>query len=73
MIVIASIYILVNLVLTALATWAQKKFVGEKKPLEVSLVGNLNTGAAPPPPLSPSARSPSAGRSRSAGPVRWRC
>ena len=36
MIVIASIYILVNLLLTALATWAQKRFVGEKKPLEVS-------------------------------------
>jgi glutamate transport system permease protein len=44
MIVIASLYIAVNLVLTALATWAQKKFVGEKKPLEVSMVGNLEGG-----------------------------
>ena len=44
MIVIASLYIMVNLVLTALATWAQKKFVGEKKPLEISMVGNLEAG-----------------------------
>ncbi len=44
MIVIASLYILVNLLLTALATWAQKKFVGEKKPLEVPMVGNLDGG-----------------------------
>ncbi|WP_028653693.1 amino acid ABC transporter permease [Nocardioides halotolerans] len=44
MIVIASLYIIVNLLLTALATWAQKRFVGEKKPLEVSLVGNLEGG-----------------------------
>jgi glutamate transport system permease protein len=44
MIVIASLYILVNLVLTALATWAQKRLVGEKKPLEVSMVGNLDGG-----------------------------
>jgi glutamate transport system permease protein len=44
MIVIASLYIAVNLVLTALATWAQKKFVGEKKPLEVPRVGNLEGG-----------------------------
>jgi glutamate transport system permease protein len=46
MIVIASLYIGVNLVLTALATWAQKKFVGEKKPLEVPRVGNLEGGRA---------------------------
>ena len=44
MIVIASLYILINLLLTALATWAQKKFVGEKKPLEISMVGNLEAG-----------------------------
>jgi glutamate transport system permease protein len=43
MIVIAGAYILVNLLLTALATWAQKKFVGEKKPLEVSLVADTST------------------------------
>ena len=44
MIVIASLYISVNLVLTGLATWAQKKYVGEKKPLEISMVGNLEGG-----------------------------
>ncbi len=37
-IVIASLYILVNLLLTWLATWAQKKFVGEQKPLAVTTV-----------------------------------
>ena len=46
MIVIAAVYILVNLLLTALATWAQKRFVGEKKPLEISLVTDARTGAA---------------------------
>ena len=45
MFVIASLYILVNLLLTALATWAQKRFVGEKKPLEVSLVADTSTKA----------------------------
>ena len=45
MFVIASLYILVNLLLTWLATWAQKRFVGEKKPLEVSLVADTNTKA----------------------------
>ena len=44
MIVVASLYIGVNLVLTMLATWAQKRFVGEKKPLEVAAVGNLDGG-----------------------------
>ncbi len=34
MFVIASLYILVNLLLTWLATWAQKKFVGEHKPVD---------------------------------------
>ncbi len=43
MIVIAGLYILVNLLLTALATWLQHKLVGEKKPLQVSMVGG--TGA----------------------------
>jgi glutamate transport system permease protein len=38
-IVIAALYILVNLVLTALATWAQDKLVGEKRPLDVSQLG----------------------------------
>jgi glutamate transport system permease protein len=38
MIVVALLYIAVNLILTWIATWVQKKFVGEKKPLEVSAV-----------------------------------
>ncbi len=37
--VVAAIYIIVNLLLTVLATWLQKKLVGEKKILEVSMVG----------------------------------
>ena len=36
---IASLYILVNLILTWIATWVQKKFVGEKKVLEIPMVG----------------------------------
>ncbi len=39
MLVIAGLYIVVNLILTWLATWLQKKLVGEKKVLEVSMVG----------------------------------
>jgi glutamate transport system permease protein len=50
MIVIASLYIFVNLLLTLLATWAQKKFVGEKNPIELTRIGNMqggeNTGGA---------------------------
>ena len=38
MFVLALLYILVNLILTALATWVQRKLVGEKKVLKV---GNL--------------------------------
>ena len=45
-IVLAAIYISVNLVLTAIATWVQKKFVGEKKPLEVSMAADLDGGRA---------------------------
>jgi glutamate transport system permease protein len=37
--VIAALYIVTNLVLTALATWAQRRFVGEKEMLQVSMVG----------------------------------
>ena len=33
-----------NLILTWLATWLQKRLVGEKKVLEVSMVGNLDGG-----------------------------
>lgn len=43
-IVLALLYIAMNLVLTLLATMAQKRLVGEKKPLEVSMVGNLDGG-----------------------------
>jgi len=43
--VLAALYIAINMVLTALATWVQKRFVGEKKPLEVSAVGNVQGGA----------------------------
>ena len=35
-IVVAALYILANLVLTWVATWAQRKFVGEKKPLTMA-------------------------------------
>lgn len=41
MIVVASLYILVNLVLTYLATYAQKRFVGEKEPIDVATVATL--------------------------------
>lgn len=37
--VIAMIYVLVNLLLSALATWIQRRYVGERKPLEVSQAG----------------------------------
>ena len=46
-IVIAAIYIVVNLILTGIATWVQKKFVGEKKPLEIPMVGADATPAHP--------------------------
>jgi len=44
-IVIGSFYVAVNLILTAIATWVQKKYVGEKK-LAVPIVGQ-DTGGAP--------------------------
>jgi glutamate transport system permease protein len=47
-IVIGAMYVVVNLLLTWLATWAQKKFVGEKKILEVSMVGEQTAEAKPP-------------------------
>ena len=43
-IVVAALYIIVNLILTALATWAQKRFVGEKKQLTVAAQGSGRTG-----------------------------
>lgn len=45
MFVVAVLYISVNLVLTAIAHWLQKRYVGEKDPLALSTVGNLNGGA----------------------------
>ncbi|UPK76688.1 amino acid ABC transporter permease [Nocardioidaceae bacterium SCSIO 66511] len=44
--VIGGIYIVVNLILTAIATWVQKRIVGEKKQLEVAAVGTRQSGAA---------------------------
>jgi glutamate transport system permease protein len=44
--VIALIYIVLNLILTGIATWVQKKFVGEKKVLEVPMVGEAGAPAA---------------------------
>jgi glutamate transport system permease protein len=38
-IVIAAMYIVVNLILTWIATWVQRRFVGEKKQLDVSMMG----------------------------------
>jgi glutamate transport system permease protein len=38
-IVITGLYVIANLVLTAIATWVQKKLVPERKPLEVTMVG----------------------------------
>lgn len=45
-IVIASLYIGVNLVLTWVATVVQKRLVGEKNPIELSRVGNMDGGRA---------------------------
>ncbi len=46
--VIASLYIITNILLTAIANYAQKRFVGEKEMLQVSMVGaaDLNASAA---------------------------
>ncbi len=42
-IVIAAIYIVLNLILTWVATFVQKRFVGEKKVLDVPMVGEAQT------------------------------
>ena len=42
-IVITAIYVTVNLVLTAIATCVQKRLVGEKKMLDVAMVGDPPT------------------------------
>ncbi len=46
--VIGATYIVLNLILTAIATWVQRKFVGEKKVLEVSMVGEEDPSARAP-------------------------
>lgn len=46
-IVITTIYVVVNLLLTLLATWIQRRFVGEKRMLEVSMVGEQTAEAKP--------------------------
>ncbi len=45
--VVTAIYVAVNLLLTWVATWVQRKYVGERKPLEPSLFGitDADTGA----------------------------
>ena len=45
-IVITGLYVAVNLVLTWIATIVQKRLVGEKNPLELSRVGNMDGGQA---------------------------
>lgn len=39
-----AIYILINLLLTSLAMWIQKRYVGEKKQLDVPMVGAADPG-----------------------------
>lgn len=46
--VVAMLYIVMNTILTVIATWVQRKFVGEKKVLEVAMVGEADPSAAPP-------------------------
>jgi glutamate transport system permease protein len=43
-IVLALLYIVTNLALTAVATWVQKRFVGEKEMLAVSMVAKTDAG-----------------------------
>ena len=45
-IVITAIYILVNLLLTMLATMVQKRLVGEKNPIDMTKAGNMDGGRA---------------------------
>jgi len=45
--VVALLYIVLNLILTAIATWVQRKFVGEKLVLEVPMVGEADPKQIP--------------------------
>lgn len=47
-IVIGALYVVVNLLLTWLATWAQRRFVGEKQVLQVAMVGEHGAEPAAP-------------------------
>lgn len=42
LLVVGAMYVVVNLLVTVLATWVQKRFVGERRPLQVSLVGDVS-------------------------------
>jgi len=46
-IVLAAMYIIVNLILTAIAHWLQRRLVGEKKVLEVPMVGEADPKQVP--------------------------
>ena len=63
--VIAGLYVLTNLLLTAIATWAQKRFVGEKEMLQVSMVGEVDQRPRPTRRASSSRRSRAGSRPRS--------
>jgi glutamate transport system permease protein len=43
-IVFSALYIACNLVLSGIATWVQRRYVGEKSPLDVTRVGNIAAG-----------------------------
>ena len=43
-IVFSALYIGCNLVLSGIATWVQRRYVGERSPLDLSRVGNLDGG-----------------------------
>ena len=45
-IVITALYVGVNLILTWIATIVQKRLVGEKNPIELTRVGNMDGGRA---------------------------
>jgi glutamate transport system permease protein len=51
-IVITAIYVAANLVLTLIATLVQRRLVGERKPLEVSMVADTDVGVS----IAPGAR-----------------
>jgi glutamate transport system permease protein len=46
-VVLAGLYVAVNLVLTAVATFAQRRFVGEKRVIEVPMVGEAQVAGQP--------------------------